>query len=151
LALSSPLSAAEVWLDLPQTSTHSQSSYWDKYGVKHKFNAENEGLGVTYKEGPWSYKAGYYDNSYYDTTAYLGAERDLFTSRYASIGLAAGIFTGYEDKAPHADKPLLLGAGPVFSIFNKDIKASMVYLPGRLIDSKHGVDVLTFTLSTKFK
>ncbi|QMU61059.1 MAG: hypothetical protein GKR92_04820 [Gammaproteobacteria bacterium] len=99
-----------------EVELHLTSYHFDDDG----YEEDNYGLGVSYffKER-WSATGGIFNNSYDDTSIYLGVAYtyDLCSSDtfICTIGALAGLVTGYEDNIDHAGDlyPIIL---PEFKI-----------------------------------
>ena len=65
--------------------------------VETPFNENNFGIGIRYEVRPnIDLSVGFYDNSFYKTSIYAGAEFHTLRSRWISIGVAFGLVSGYQ-------------------------------------------------------
>jgi hypothetical protein len=96
-------------LDINTTSVHTEA--W----ARRQLNQDNPGLGIEYQFSTnWSAAGGFYRNSYRRETAYmLGVwtplHVDLPAGLTASVGLAAGLVSGYR-RPEVPTEPLAAGA-----------------------------------------
>lgn len=96
-------------LDINVTSVHTEA--W----ARRQLNQDNPGLGIEYQFSTnWSAAGGFYRNSYRRETAYmLGVwtplQVDLPAGLTASVGLAAGLVSGYR-RPEVPTEPLAAGA-----------------------------------------
>lgn len=126
---------------------HVTSYHFDDDG----YEEDNYGLGVSYffKER-WSVTGGIFNNSYDDTSVYVGVAYtyDLCASdEYAcTIGAFGGVVTGYEDNIDHA--------GDLYPIILPEFKIGYqrYYLKSRFIPDlgNNASAVLTFSLGREF-
>jgi hypothetical protein len=88
LLLCAPAHAeSEAWATATLFSYH-----FDRRG----YNEQNYGLGIEYHHDPvWRFSMGFYENSYYRTTAYAMAMWMPAESGSFRFGVATGIVTGY--------------------------------------------------------
>lgn len=81
------------------------------------WNESNTGIGLVYKD----YTAGYYKNSYYKDTFYVGYRwRPLSWGEHVKAGLTVALATGY-------DSPLLVI--PTLSIESKVVSTDFIFAP----------------------
>ncbi len=89
----------KVFIDLHVTSVHSQANYYLDVGDRTEetpFNKNNGGIGLRYQvEDFLDVTAGFYKNSFYNTSVYLGGEIHSSRKSFVSVGLAAALITGY--------------------------------------------------------
>lgn len=73
-----------------------------------RWNERNYGAGVEWHAEDYFVTAGRYDNSFRDTTAYLGAGKEWRVGEYIHVGAEAALATGYSE---HAEYINVLSAG----------------------------------------
>lgn len=96
LSLCSPVQA-EIWLDVPLKSHHSDAGYY-KGGELKEFNENNIGLGVAYGlNNNVELIAGGYRNSYYKSSFYAGSDFHTSSKRTVRVGISAGVISGYPE------------------------------------------------------
>ena len=115
------------------------------------YEEDNYGLGLSYffKER-WSATGGIFNNSYDDTSIYVGVAYtyDLCASdKFAcTIGALGGVVTGYEDNIDHA--------GDLYPIILPEFKIGyqQYFLKSRFIPDfgDNASDVFTFSVGRKF-
>jgi hypothetical protein len=109
-------SLAETSVDLYGLSTHSGDGQYTQDGKSQPYNSQNWGIGLTKKiAGPLYIISGLVQNSYYNKSAYAGAQL-LKKRRFHSAsklkltyGLRVFYITGYEDTPLKSDKYLKAG------------------------------------------
>ena len=85
---------ADTWIDIHLVSMHSSPTY-TKDGKEYAYNEKNIGLGLDIpRTKNASYIAGFYDNSYNNTTVYGGM--DFHSAGIFAMGVSAGLVTGYQ-------------------------------------------------------
>ena len=157
LTVISPVSADEgdIWIDINGISKHfggEDQIFTDTDGRRREFNETNIGLGVTYEAGKWyEIKAGFYENTYYKTTAYAGANvaYDLrIGDLVVSPGVTVGLVTGYDDTPMQvwAIQPMAM---PTLSVQYKSVRLNIGYMPLNQVFNR-GNDIITFQLGLKF-
>jgi len=113
-ALADTSNKTTMFVDLHMTSFHSQENYYEDYetdeGTKTTtipFNEENFGIGVRYQlEDFLDVSVGFFKNSFYNTSVYLGGEVYTSRQRLISIGLAVGLVSGY--RGTTIDTPVMV-------------------------------------------
>lgn len=88
-----------------------------------EWNEQNYGFGVERSFGEWFSTAGYYDNSFGDTTVYAGLGREWRVVKYVHVGAEAGLASGY-DEYSEASKMIMVGdlavIGDLYASFGRD-------------------------------
>jgi hypothetical protein len=134
LALASIPAHGETTLDINGWSRHSAATY-THLGDTRKYNSQNLGLGVTWSASRiFELSAGWYNNSYYQTSVYASAriKYDWNISKLIiSPGVGIGIVTGY-DSTParaYAIQPLAL---PNLRVSYCGYGVTLGYIPGNV-------------------
>lgn len=121
LVMSSPVAAVALSGQV-HLASHHFAGEWE--GSRANFREENLGAGIVARRGDLALSAGAYQNSIYQTTAYVGAARVF---RYPSgVEFRAGLMvaTGYEQ----LDHVGLVAVAPVLQIRYRAATATI--LPG---------------------
>jgi len=150
-----PLATADdLYLDINGFSKHS-SEYYSYQGEKNKYNSVNPGLGITMNIAKYAdVFAGFYDNSYYQTSVYAGVNLKVpFTISEIGIapGVAVGGISGYEDTPLETQKiSALVLPNLVFSYRNAGIRIS--YVPKvKTSEDRNAVSVWLLQLQYRIK
>lgn len=141
------------WLDVNLTSRHSRDTYWYQ-GREQRYNANNFGLGLSYDWTDWcDFKAGWFNNSYHKTSLYavVHPQYDLWRSPHHLLALGAGVgaVTGYEHTVENLPAVSPIG---ILTLVISDVqhwRATVGYLPFRLVLGDAHADVLTLQASWK--
>lgn len=129
-------------------------------GKRRPFNEVNLGAGIEYfATDHFGVMAGYYNNSYYDDSFYIGAiveTSSLFNQEVVGVGIQAGFVSGYNNHVPKqyllADifAPAVL---PYLRIGNRDdiqLKMGVTYIPSANLESED-TTLYTAQLRVPFK
>lgn len=127
----------DVWLDLNLGSKHFGGSDGYCYqGTCGSLNQNNPGIGMSYEyTDNVELKAGYYENSYFKTTAYLAVTASAnYRSHGFSLspGLTVGVVTGYDETRVMADQvqPVAMAS---LKLQYREVRAILTYLPMRQV------------------
>ena len=149
-----PAQAGDIWLDINGASRHSKDTYHYQ-GKTNRYNESNTGIGLTYGANKYvGLTAGFYDNSYYQTTVYAGVRLGYsfaFGDVVVSPGLHAGYASGYADTPVHASR-LRPAVVPNLRIAYRGVGVTVGYVP-RLAsgaDDKVSFSVVTAQVNIKF-
>lgn len=128
-----------TWGEYHVGSNHSQSYYYDETG-RHDFNENNTGGGISHEvSNNFEVGAGFFKNSYSNTSMYGGIDIHTSRARYVSIGVSLGPITGYAD-TPQGNRWMIL---PNLVFGNDRIRTKIGYIPG-------DVSVTTLTIGVGF-
>ena len=126
-----PAQAGDIWLDINGASRHSKDTYFDR-GKTHRYNESNLGLGLTYDANKYvGVTAGFYDNSYYQTTVYAGVRLGysfVVGDVVVSPGIHAGYASGYADTPVHSSRlrPVVV---PNLRVAYRGVGVTIGYVP----------------------
>jgi hypothetical protein len=153
------------WLDIHVLSYHNNDSrtWYDDDGKAREWQEDNWGLGVGYGiTQHMELKAGAYRNSHDATSVYAGVKWHTDYERLISIGLLAGLVTGYEE-TQHVDGPVTGYLLPVIGIHpHYRVRAEIGYIPGSIgagqqvvnqygeIKTSENTDLITVTIGILF-
>jgi hypothetical protein len=137
LLVATVASANDVYLDINLSSSHVKSGYYENQELT-PYNEKNLGLGITYTYNPnLDFKIGFYENSYYKTSVYVGAHPNINilndNRMVVEPGLLLGVVSGYEEED---NAGIEIGGGlnviilPTLRLGYESVFFNIGYLPG---------------------
>ena len=146
-----PAQAGALTLDINGASRHSKDTY--RYqGKTHKYNESNLGAGLTYGVNKYvGVTAGFFDNSYYQTTVYAGVKLGydiVFGDVVVSPGVQAGYASGYADTPVQSSslQPVVL---PNLRVSYRGVGVTVGYVPRVASGVTDSVSVVTVQLNIR--
>jgi len=98
----------QIWGEYHVGSVHSQSYWYDENHSRHEFNEDNTGGGISYEASNHvEFGAGFFRNSYNNTSVYAGIDLHSDARRPLRIGISVAPITGYRDTPMNSDWMLL--------------------------------------------
>ena len=147
LFFSTSVHSSNGWINIHLGSHHLQS-YYEVNGEPHPYNEANFGMGVSLPiASNIDALAGFYENSYNKTSAYVAANLHTANSRGFSIGVNSGIVTGYGNTPVKGEK-LRLMLLPHVTYALKNFRTEIGYAPSFGIEGSTSIIVLT--IGTRF-
>lgn len=147
LAVSRQANAYTGWLDIHLTTSHAHRTYTDQFGNNIEYNQNNLGLGLSLPVySNIDARAGFFKNSFNNTSMYAGADLHMNANRYITVGVNAGVASGYENSPANTSTlaPMLM---PHITIRINNFRSEIGYIPS--FDEKQ-VAFLTFSVGTRF-
>jgi hypothetical protein len=140
-------------LDVNLTSRHSRDTYFYERRF-HEYNSNNFGLGLSYDWSDWcDLKAGWFNNSYHKTSVYalVHPQYDFLRSphRLFAVGAGVGAITGYDHTVDDLPPVSPMGILTLAISDERHWRATVGYLPFRLVLGDDHADVLTLQVSWK--
>ena len=128
--------AGDVWVDMNGVSKHIGAEEYTFNGETKKFNEINRGLGVGVEvHKNVEVTAGFYENSYYKNTVYVGS-RLFLNYKVGEVkikpGVLIGAVTGYDDTVEQAKKLQPIGYATL-SVEYENVRVGFGYLPSRAV------------------
>lgn len=145
MLLGLPLSvqSKDTFIDIHLTSYHMKDGYIDKeQGIFQEYNNRNTGFGITHQMNGWlDFKAGFVENSHYNTAVYVGVQPFIRLFRNSGpfdyrAGITIVATTGYIGVDNGSDVGLPLGhkvsilALPNISVGLDKFYVNFGFLPG---------------------
>lgn len=96
---------------------------------QYELQERNPGVGLTLANSRWLGTAGYYDNSYSETTVYALAGPVWQPYEWLRFGLLAGAVTGYEIDTGMAVTPALV---PMMSVWRVNVIVTPFFVAANL-------------------
>lgn len=147
LIFSTQAYSLDGWLDVHLTSFHSNRTYIDQSGNDVEYNQNNFGLGLSLPVNSYiDARAGFFENSYDNTTVYAGADFHTNSNKLISAGINAGLASGYKN-TPAKTSTLTPMLVPCLTFKVKNFRTQIGYIPA--IDPKQ-VAVWTISVGAKF-
>jgi len=147
LIASTRVYAFDGWMNLHLASNHRVPDYVQD-GKLHNYNEKNLGMGLAIPVTPrLDAVSGFYQNSYNNTSFYAGANYHTADNYGFSVGVNAGVVTGY-DGTPNTNHELALMIVPHVTYALKNLRADVGYVPSMREDNR--TSVFMFTIGTKF-
>ena len=147
LVSSAQAHSLDGWLDIHLASSHAQSTYIDQSGNDVEYNENNFGLGLSLPvHSNIDARAGFFENSFNNTTVYLGADFHTNSNKLISAGVNTGLASGYKN-SPVKTSTLTLMLVPYLTLKVKNFRTQLGFIPA--IDPKQ-VAVWTLTVGVQF-
>lgn len=147
LLISTQAFSYDGWLNIHLGSSHEKRTYIDQSGNDIEYNQKNFGLGLSVPAySNIDARAGFFENSFNNTSYYAGADFHYNTSRYITVGVNAGVASGYEH-SPVRSSALAPMFVPHVTMKVKNFRTEIGYVPS--FDEKQ-VAFWTFTIGTRF-
>jgi hypothetical protein len=147
LVVSKQANAYNGWLDVHLTTSHTKRSYTDQSGKDIEYNQNNFGLGLALPVYTnIDVRAGFFKNSFNNTSVYAGADFYVNRSRYFTYGVNAGVASGYENTPAQTSTlaPMLM---PHVTFKVNNFRSEIGYIPAF---NQSQVAFLTFSVGTRF-